>query len=176
MRTQICNPISRVQGSKPGSPRRVPDAKNDFLGVPVSEVSFHRLEYFPVDVQTPYFILFGLLWGLLGPQKTWIPYSKSVTNQVFKVSVSKTPLGSVFIAFWGSWRRLRSFFRLPLGALLSMLMGGRSQKMRICLVRFACIGSSPAKATCSTVSGGSPFRTFTSVLTSPCATVARMIL
>ena len=64
---------------------------------------------------------FGWLKGFLGCSKTWIPFSTSVKNQVFKVFGSKTPLGRTFEAFWSGWRRIRSLsqrsFRGPLATL-----------------------------------------------------------
>ena len=103
-------PFSRVQGSKARSPQIVPGEKNDFCGVPVSEVSFHRLEASPFVVGRSVLIVFEWLWGPLGPSKTWIPLSTSVKNQVFGVFASKTPLGRAFDAFWSGWRREREVF------------------------------------------------------------------
>ena len=46
-----CGPISGVQGSKARSPQIVPGDKTAFCGVPVSEVSFARLQEALVEAQ-----------------------------------------------------------------------------------------------------------------------------
>ena len=98
--------------------------------MPVSEVSFHRLDDSPIDVQRSVLIVFGWLWGPLGASKTWIPFSTSVKNQVFRVFASKTPLGRTFEAFWSGWRRLQRLSRRPLGGSLATLTGVPVSKIR----------------------------------------------
>ena len=123
-------PISRVQGSKARSPQIVHGEKNDFRGVPVSEVSFHRLEASPFVVGRSVLIVFEWLWGPLGLSKTWIPLSTSVKNQVFGVFASKTPLGRAFDAFWSGWMRLQSLSRRPFGGPLATLTGVPVRQIR----------------------------------------------
>ena len=85
---------------KLGISPRVCSADNDVLGVLVSETCFHCLEDSPESVQRTFLMVFGWLWDLLGSAKTWIPVDTSDKNQLFKLFVSKTPLGSIFKAFW----------------------------------------------------------------------------
>ena len=61
--------ISRVQGSKAGSPRRASGAKNDFLGVPVSEPSVNGPQGSLEMVLRTFLAALGSLWEVLGTSK-----------------------------------------------------------------------------------------------------------
>ena len=126
-----CGPLSRVQASKAGSPRRASGAKNDFWGVPVSEVSAHRPEDSPDGVQRQFLLVLGCLKASFGHPKTWIPFNTSVKNQAFKVFSSKTPLGRTFATFWSGWSCLWRAFRKPFGGPLATLMGDPVSKIRL---------------------------------------------
>ena len=65
----IWGPISRVQGSKAGSSRRVPGANIDFLGVPVLESTFGGLEDHPQRISRPDCDCFWDSWEVLGTSK-----------------------------------------------------------------------------------------------------------
>ena len=73
--------------------------KNDFRGVPVSDSSFKCFQASLERVQRTFSEVLGCVCEVLGLPKTWIPYSTSLKNRVYKVFASNTPLGGVLEAF-----------------------------------------------------------------------------
>jgi len=88
----------------------------------------HCLEDALVDVQRRFLVLLGCLKRVLGPSKTWIPYS--IKNQDFKVPDCKTPLGRTLEAFWRTWERPRSLSWRPFGGPLANLTGVPASKIQ----------------------------------------------
>ena len=93
-----------------------------------------------VDVQRLFWIVFGSLKGVLGPSKTWIPYSTSIKNQLFHVLVSKTPFEGTFEALWESLRLFpEPFSEVFLGS-LGNFDGGACQELSCFLCHGRCWG------------------------------------
>ena len=123
-------PFPGSRARKLAPPRRFQATKTIFEVLQSQRYIFLASKTPLVDVQRLFLVIFGCVKGFLGLSKTWIPYSTSIKNQVFKISTCKTPLGRLLEAFWSLWERPLSLSWKPLGGPLANLTGGPVNKIQ----------------------------------------------